>query len=120
MGAQSHVAVSFDVPEYTAQVDAIGTIRLLDAVKDLKNKPRFYQASTLNYLEGYPETAPQSEKTFFILNLPMVQLKFMHIGLLLITEKHMTFTHAMESYLIMSHLEEEKLCNKKNHKSSKN
>jgi GDPmannose 4,6-dehydratase len=65
LGAQSHVAVSFEVPEYTAQVDAIGTIRLLDAVKDLKNKPRFYQASTSELFGGLPETAPQSEKTPF-------------------------------------------------------
>ena len=65
LGAQSHVAVSFDVPEYTAQVDAIGTIRLLDAVKDLKNKPRFYQASTSELYGGIPDTAPQSEKTPF-------------------------------------------------------
>ena len=65
LGAQSHVAVSFDVPEYTAQVDAIGTIRLLDAVKDLENKPRFYQASTSELFGGLPETAPQSEKTPF-------------------------------------------------------
>jgi GDPmannose 4,6-dehydratase len=65
LGAQSHVAVSFDVPEYTAEVDAVGTIRLLDAIKDLGQKPRFYQASTSELFGGLPETAPQSEKTPF-------------------------------------------------------
>ncbi len=65
LGAQSHVAVSFEVPEYTAEVDAVGTIRLLDAIKDLGQKPRFYQASTSELFGGLPETAPQSEKTPF-------------------------------------------------------
>lgn len=65
LGAQSHVAVSFEVPEYTAEVDALGTIRLLNAVKDLRLGPRFYQASTSELFGGLPETAPQSEKTPF-------------------------------------------------------
>jgi GDPmannose 4,6-dehydratase len=65
LGAQSHVAVSFEVPEYTAEVDALGTIRLLNAIKDLGQKPRFYQASTSELFGGLPETAPQSEKTPF-------------------------------------------------------
>src|SRR5262249_6431789 len=65
LGAQSHVAVSFEVPEYTAEVDAIGTIRLLDAIKDLGQTPRFYQASTSELFGGLPETAPQSEQTPF-------------------------------------------------------
>ena len=65
LGAQSHVAVSFEVPEYTAEVDAIGTIRLLDAIKDLGMSPRFYQASTSELFGGLSETAPQSELTPF-------------------------------------------------------
>lgn len=65
LGAQSHVGVSFEVPEYTAEVDALGTIRLLDAIKDLGMKPRFYQASTSELFGGLPETAPQSERTPF-------------------------------------------------------
>jgi GDPmannose 4,6-dehydratase len=65
LGAQSHVAVSFEVPEYTAEVDAVGTIRLLDAIKDLGITPRFYQASTSELFGGLPETAPQSELTPF-------------------------------------------------------
>lgn len=65
LGAQSHVAVSFEVPEYTAEVDAVGTIRLLNAIKDLGQNPRFYQASTSELFGGLPETAPQSEQTPF-------------------------------------------------------
>jgi GDPmannose 4,6-dehydratase len=65
LGAQSHVAVSFEVPEYTAEVDAIGTVRLLDALRDMKIPARFYQASTSELFGGLPETAPQSEKTPF-------------------------------------------------------
>ncbi len=65
LGAQSHVAVSFEVPEYTAEVDAVGTIRLLDAIKDLGQNPRFYQASTSELFGGLPESAPQSETTPF-------------------------------------------------------
>ena len=65
LGAQSHVAVSFEVPEYTAEVDAVGTIRLLDAIKDMGIKTKFYQASTSELFGGLPETAPQSEKTPF-------------------------------------------------------
>ena len=64
-GAQSHVAVSFEVPEYTAEVDAIGTIRLLDAIRDMKIPARFYQASTSEMFGGVPGTAPQSETTPF-------------------------------------------------------
>lgn len=63
LGAQSHVAVSFEVPEYTAEVDAVGTIRLLNAIKDLKIKTKFYQASTSELFGGLPETAPQNERT---------------------------------------------------------
>ncbi len=65
LGAQSHVAVSFEVPEYTAEVDAVGTIRLLNAIKDLGIKTRFYQASTSELFGGLPNTAPQSEITPF-------------------------------------------------------
>jgi GDPmannose 4,6-dehydratase len=65
LGAQSHVAVSFDVPEYTGEVDAIGTIRLLDAIRDTGIGCKFYQASTSEMFGGLPETAPQSEQTPF-------------------------------------------------------
>jgi GDPmannose 4,6-dehydratase len=64
LAAQSHVAVSFEVPEYTADVDATGTLRILDAIKDTGIKPRFYQAST-SELFGKVQEVPQSEKTPF-------------------------------------------------------
>jgi len=65
LAAQSHVAVSFEVPEYTAEVTGIGTIRLLDAIRETGLKCRFYQASTSELFGGLPETAPQNEKTPF-------------------------------------------------------
>ncbi len=64
LGAQSHVQVSFEVPEYTAEVDAIGTLRFLDAIKDTGVKTKFYQAST-SELYGKTQDMPQSEKTPF-------------------------------------------------------
>lgn len=65
LAAQSHVAVSFEVPEYTAETDAVGTLRLLDAIRESGVKCRFYQASTSELFGGMPETAPQNEKTPF-------------------------------------------------------
>ena len=65
LAAQSHVAVSFDVPEYTAEATGVGTIRLLEAVRQSGLPIRFYQASTSELFGGLPETAPQSEKTPF-------------------------------------------------------
>ena len=65
LGAQSHVAVSFEVPEYTAEATGVGTIRLLDAIVQSGIKCKFYQASTSELFGGLPETAPQSEKTPF-------------------------------------------------------
>ena len=65
LGAQSHVAVSFEVPEYTAESTGVGTIRLLDAIYQSGTKCRFYQASTSELFGGIPGTAPQSEKTPF-------------------------------------------------------
>jgi GDPmannose 4,6-dehydratase len=65
LGAQSHVAVSFQVPEYTADVDALGALRLLDVIKELKMATRYYQASTSELFSGFSETVPQSEATPF-------------------------------------------------------
>lgn len=66
LGAQSHVAISFEAPEYTADVDALGTLRLLEAIRFLKleNKTRFYQAST-SELFGLVQETPQKESTPF-------------------------------------------------------
>ena len=65
LGAQSHVKVSFEVPEYTADVVGLGTIRILDAVRDLGPECRYYQASTSELFGGIPGTEPQSEETPF-------------------------------------------------------
>lgn len=65
LAAQSHVAVSFEVPEYTAEVTGVGTIRLLDAIRQSGPVCKFYQASTSELFGGLPGTAPQSEKTPF-------------------------------------------------------
>lgn len=64
LGAQSHVRTSFDVPEYTANVDALGTLRILEAIRELKLRPRFYQASS-SELYGIPFEVPQDENTKF-------------------------------------------------------
>jgi len=65
LGAQSHVKISFDVPEYTAETNAVGTLRLLDAIRETGVKTRFYQASTSEMFGGLPGTAPQNEQTPF-------------------------------------------------------
>ena len=64
LGAQSHVRVSFDMPIYTANVDALGTLRLLEAIRTMKKPPRFYQASSSEMYGKVVET-PQTEKTPF-------------------------------------------------------
>ena len=66
LGAQSHVKVSFDLSEYTAEVDGIGTLRLLNAIRTcgLEKKTRLYQAST-SELYGKVQAIPQNEKTPF-------------------------------------------------------
>jgi GDPmannose 4,6-dehydratase len=65
LAAQSHVKVSFDVPEYTAETTAVGTLRFLDAIKDIGIKAKYYQASSSEMYGGYLETVPQDEKTPF-------------------------------------------------------
>ena len=66
LAAQSHVAVSFEVPEYTANADALGTLRILEAIKfhSLEKKTKFYQAGT-SEMFGKVQTKPQTEKTPF-------------------------------------------------------
>lgn len=76
LGAQSHVAVSFEAPEYTADVDAIGTLRLLEAIRflGLEKKTRFYQAST-SELYGLVQEIPQKETTPFYPRSPYAVAK---------------------------------------------
>ena len=76
LGAQSHVAVSFESPEYTADVDALGTLRMLEAIRTLglEKKTRFYQAST-SELYGQVQEIPQKETTPFYPRSPYAVAK---------------------------------------------
>jgi len=74
LGAQSHVKVSFEVPEYTAEVDGIGTLRFLDAIRETGVKSRFYQAST-SELFGMAREVPQNERTPFYPRSPYAAAK---------------------------------------------
>ncbi|PRX09063.1 GDP-mannose 4,6-dehydratase [Martelella mediterranea] len=76
LGAQSHVAVSFEAPEYTADVDAVGTLRILEAIRflGLEKKTRFYQAST-SELFGLVQEIPQRETTPFYPRSPYAVAK---------------------------------------------
>jgi len=76
LGAQSHVAVSFEAPEYTADVDALGTLRMLEAIRllGLEQKTRFYQAST-SELYGLVQETPQRETTPFYPRSPYAVAK---------------------------------------------
>ena len=86
LGAMSHVKVSFDMPEYVANVDGLGTLRLLEAIRilGLTHKTKIYQASTSELYGGMPSN--KNEKGFMmktllsIHGLPMVQQKFMVFG----------------------------------------
>ena len=82
LAAQSHVAVSFEEPEYTANSDGLGVLRLLEAIRILKleNKTKFYQAST-SELYGLVQETPQTEKTPFYPRSPYAVANFMPIGL---------------------------------------
>src|SRR2546427_7156997 len=64
LGAQSHVRVSFDVPEYTGEITGLGTVRLLEAIRDTGIRPKFYQASS-SELFGKAREIPQTENTPF-------------------------------------------------------
>jgi len=76
LGAQSHVAVSFESPEYTADIDGLGTLRMLEAIRilGLEKKTRFYQAST-SELYGEVQETPQTEKTPFYPRSPYAAAK---------------------------------------------
>ena len=74
LGAQSHVRVSFDNPEYTSDVNATGTVRLLEAIRESGIKPRFYQASS-SEMYGLVQEVPQTEKTPFYPRSPYAVTK---------------------------------------------
>lgn len=107
LAAQSHVKVSFDNPLYTAQVDAIGTLNLLEAVRitGLIDKARIYQAST-SEMYGQVVEIPQKRLPRFIPDPHMEWQRFMLIGLVKIIRNRMECTFATEFYLTMSLVEE--------------
>ena len=79
--AQSHVGVSFELPNYTSQVNSIGTLNLLQAIidNDLADKTKFYQASTSNFTEKYKKKN-NLKKLNFILKVLMQPQNYLHTG----------------------------------------
>ena len=80
LGAQSHVRVSFDIPEYTAEITGLGTVRLLEAIRESGLKPKFYQASS-SEMFGKVQEVPQRESTRFTRAARMAPPRSMRIGL---------------------------------------
>jgi GDPmannose 4,6-dehydratase len=74
LGAQSHVKVSFDIPEYTAETAGVGTLRILEGIREVGAKPRFYQAGS-SEMYGLVRETPQSEKTPFYPRSPYAAAK---------------------------------------------
>ena len=110
LGAQSHVAVSFDSPEYTADVDAMGTLRMLEAIRflNLKIKHDFIKHQHLNYM-AWCKKRPNVKRHHFIHVHLMQLLKCMRIGSQLITAKAMVCMRVMEFFLITNHRVVERL-----------
>ncbi len=100
LAAQSHVKVSFETPEYTANADAIGALRILEAIRilGLEKKTAFYQAGTSKCLDWYRKF--HKKQRLFIHAVPTVSQKFTHIGSLKITAKLTACLPAMVFYLI--------------------
>ena len=109
LGAQSHVRVSFDIPEYTGDVTALGAVRILEAVREagLVEKVRFYQASS-SEMFGKVQAVPQTESTPFGLDPLTLAPKSAPIGLRLIIENRMICTPAAAFSSITNLQEEEK------------
>ena len=105
LAAQSHVAVSFDLAEYTMMVNALGSLKILEANKRINPKIRFYQASSSEMFGK--SKPPQNENTLFNQDLFMQYLKFLLITVLFTIEKLTIYMLVMVYYLITSHLEEE-------------
>jgi GDPmannose 4,6-dehydratase len=104
LGAMSHVKVSFDEPEYTAQVDGIGTLRILEAVRllGLIEKTKIYQAST-SELYGLVQEVPQSETTPFYPRSPYAVAKMYGFGLQSIIVRLTICLQLMVFYSTMNH-----------------
>ena len=114
LAAQSHVKVSFEVPDYTAWVDALGTLRFLDAIRETQLDTKFYQAST-SELYGKVQETPQSETTPFYPRSPYAVAK-LYAFWILVNYREAYNIHASNGiYLIMNLLEEEKPLSLENH-----
>ena len=101
LGAQSHVKVSFETPEYTANSDALGTIRMLEAIRTLnmEKEVRFYQASTS---EMFGKSAPpQNETTLFQPRSPYAAAKLYSYWVTINYREAYNYLHAMVFYSIM-------------------
>ena len=111
LAAQSHVAVSFEMPEYTANADALGVLRILEAIKNsgFKNKIKFYQASTSELYGNQNSLKNQNESTPFYPASPYGVAKLYGYWITKIIENHIISMLPMEFYLIMNHQEEVKL-----------
>ena len=117
LGAMSHVKVSFDTPEYVGNVDGLGTLRILEAVRllGLEKKTRIYQASTSELYGGMPEN--KNDKGFYDENSPSIQdhhtelQKYMDFGLPKTIEKHIICLHVMVFYSIMNPKKRRNICN---------
>jgi len=103
LAAQSHVKVSFETPEYTANSDALGTLRLLEAIRilGLEKKTRFYQAST-SELYGKASEVPQNEKTPFYPRSPYAAAKLYAYWVTVITAKPMVYLPQTEFFSTMN------------------
>ena len=101
LAAQSHVGVSFETPEYTANVGALGTLRILESIKYLntKKKIKFYQAGSSEMFGSTPP--PQNERSFLIQLVLMLSQNFIVTLLLKTTEMLINYLHVMVFYLIM-------------------
>ena len=109
LGAQSHVAVSFETPEYTANCDALGILRILEAVKilNLTKKTKIYQAST-SELYGLIQESPQKETTPFYPRSPYAVAKLYAYWIVINYREAYDILLVMESFLIMKVPEEGK------------
>ena len=109
LAAQSHVGVSFSVPENTGDTTGLGALRILDVIRDQDLNSKYYQASTSELFGGFEKTGAQNEETPFTQDHHMLLQNFIRIGLLLTTEKPMVSLLQMEFFLTMSHQEEVKI-----------
>ena len=115
LAAQSHVAVSFNLPEYTSNIDALGTLRILESIKSLNliKKTKFYQAGT-SEMFGKVQEIPQSEKTQFYPRSPYAVSKVYAHWITKNYRGHMECLPVMDCYSIMKvHVEVKHLLHEK-------